>query len=221
MDEFDYLNLQLAHLNGTIDLENSSLDNIPKIVQSPFKVDNENAAPSDLTPMAEALYIKVENGAVVDHPVLIENLQQVYGEIPANYEPFMRFMESQRIPLGIFEVRDRTVPLYTKVNGIWTDVFAKRPMNAQERYDKEQELLAVFNNNIQGIKQFLTDRKNEATLPEDIAIWEQELAEYDGWVFNGDYENPNIRLPLGLIRRDENGNVVTTNNQGSAPDVIG
>ena len=36
------------------------------------------------------LYIRVENGQPVNHPSLEENLIQAFGEVPSNWEPFVR-----------------------------------------------------------------------------------------------------------------------------------
>ena len=38
----------------------------------------------------ENLYIRIENGIPVNHPVLESNLLQLFGEIPNNYFTFKR-----------------------------------------------------------------------------------------------------------------------------------
>lgn len=104
------------------------------------------------------LYIRVEDGQTVDHPVISGNLMDVYGQIPSNYEPFIR---TQKPDLGQYEVEDPDAPLYIKVDGVWTDSWACRPMTDEERAQVDAERL----------------RQLEAGRSVMIAIWEEHLAE--------------------------------------------
>lgn len=81
------------------------------------------------------LYIKVENGQTVNHPAFEDNLRQAFGDIPAEWEPFVRV--ERPIP-GLYEVLESEQPTYEKVDGVWTDVWALRAMTAEEIAAKQQ-----------------------------------------------------------------------------------
>ena len=84
------------------------------------------------------LYIKVENGQTIDHPVFETNLLEVFGKVPDNYEPFTR---TEKPALGHYEVDDPVATQYVKVNGVWTDVWPTRQMNFVEKAERRLELL--------------------------------------------------------------------------------
>ena len=81
------------------------------------------------------LYIEIENGVTKNHPALEENLIQAFGSVPASWEPFTRV----EIPtLGVYELMTAEEPTYEQVNGVWTDVWHKRDMTAEEKAAKQQ-----------------------------------------------------------------------------------
>jgi hypothetical protein len=81
------------------------------------------------------LYIETENGAIKNHPAFEDNLIQAFGSVPAHWEPFIRV---ERPILGVYELMTEEEPTYEKVNGVWTDVWIKRDMTAEEKTDKQQ-----------------------------------------------------------------------------------
>lgn len=87
------------------------------------------------------LYIQVENGQTVNHPAFEDNLIQAFGSVPTNWEPFNRI---ERPSTGIYEVIPNE-PTYQKINGIWTDVWAVRPMTVEEKTAKQQATIDAFN----------------------------------------------------------------------------
>ena len=87
------------------------------------------------------LYIQTENGAVKKHPAFEENLLQAFGSIPPNWEPFIRV---QRPTLGVYELMISEEPTYEKVDGVWTDVWHKRDMTAEEKAAKQQTVRDLF-----------------------------------------------------------------------------
>ena len=87
------------------------------------------------------LYIQTENGAVKKHPAWEENLLQAFGSIPSNWEPFIRV---QRPTLGTYELMILEEPTYEKVDGVWTDVWHKRDMTAEEKVAKQQTVRDLF-----------------------------------------------------------------------------
>lgn len=88
------------------------------------------------------LYIETENGVIKNHPAFEDNLLQAFGSIPAHWEPFTRV---ERPILGVYELMTANEPTYEKVNGVWTDVWHKRDLTAEEKTAKQQDVIALFN----------------------------------------------------------------------------
>ena len=88
------------------------------------------------------LYIETENGLVKNHPAFEDNLLEAFGSIPNQWESFLRI---ERPTLGVYEVLTAEEPTYEKVNGVWTDVWHKRDMTAEEKMTKQQEVVTAFN----------------------------------------------------------------------------
>jgi hypothetical protein len=89
------------------------------------------------------LYIEVENGAIKNHPAFEDNLIDAFGEVPSNWEPFVR-VECPRP--GVYQVLDSTEPTYEKVDGVWTDVWALRDMSVVEIAAKQQAVKDAWEN---------------------------------------------------------------------------
>jgi hypothetical protein len=88
------------------------------------------------------LYIETENGVTKNHPAFEDNLIQAFGAIPAHWEPFTRV---ERPILGVYQLLESDEPVYTKVDGVWTDVWALREMTAEEKIAKQQATITAFN----------------------------------------------------------------------------
>jgi hypothetical protein len=87
------------------------------------------------------LYIEIENGAPKNHPALEENILQAFESIPDNWEPFVRV----KAPEGnYFKTLVSTDPVYTKINGVWTDVWSVRDTNEDEKAAYRQEVSTSF-----------------------------------------------------------------------------
>jgi hypothetical protein len=89
-----------------------------------------------------ALFIQIENDQPVNHPVYDFNLIQVYGQIPQGWAMFNRV--ERPIPM-VYQVLESEEPVYTKVDGVWTDVWSLRDMNAEEKTTIQQAVITVFN----------------------------------------------------------------------------
>ena len=103
------------------------------------------------------LYIQVENGQTVNHPAFEDNLLQAFGHIPSNWEPFIRVER----PNPVYGVLESDSPTYQKINGVWTDVWAVRPMTQEEKVAKQQVV------------------KDEWAAREQVSNW-------SAWIFNED-----------------------------------
>jgi hypothetical protein len=88
------------------------------------------------------LYIEIENGTFKNHPASENNLIQAFGSIPAHWEPFKRV---ERPTPGLYQVLASDEPVYTKVDGVWTDVWTIRDMTAEEKAKVQQEVITAFN----------------------------------------------------------------------------
>ena len=88
------------------------------------------------------LCIETENGQPKNHPALEGNILQAFGVIPAHWETFIRV---ERPVLGVYELMTAEEPTYEKVDGVWTDVWHKRDMTAEEKTAKQQALITAFN----------------------------------------------------------------------------
>jgi len=94
------------------------------------------------------LYIETENGATKNHPAFEDNLIQSFGEIPAHWELFIRV---ERPLLAVYQVSESNNPVYTKVDGVWTDVWTVREMTAEEKATKQQAVRDKFNSREQAL----------------------------------------------------------------------
>ena len=89
------------------------------------------------------LYIETENDQTKNHPALESNLLQAFGSIPVHWEPFSRV--DRPVP-GVYDLLESDTPVYTKVDGVWTDVWLLREMTAEEKTAMQQAVITAFNN---------------------------------------------------------------------------
>jgi len=84
------------------------------------------------------LYIQVQDGATVNHPVLYQNMMDVFGEIPAHFEPFTRIPMPSLSVLGPFQKFQETYenPTYQKIDGVWQDTWTIIDMTDDEKATK-------------------------------------------------------------------------------------
>lgn len=88
------------------------------------------------------LYIETENGTFKNHPAFENNLIEAFGSVPNHWEAFTRV---ERPTLGAYELLTSESSTYEKVDGVWTDVWYKRDMTAEEKTAKQQSVIAIFN----------------------------------------------------------------------------
>ena len=88
------------------------------------------------------LFIQVQDGKTINHPALKENLLQAFGNIPDNWQPFVRV---EFPTIGIYEVIEDREPTYQLVNGVWTDVWQIREMTPEEKLEKQNWTKELWN----------------------------------------------------------------------------
>jgi len=86
------------------------------------------------------LYIQLENGEPVNHPILEENFVQAFPEIDLNNLPdtFARFERVAPTELGVYEISEGST--YEWVDGIVKDVHHRRAMTVEEKTAKQDAL---------------------------------------------------------------------------------
>jgi len=88
------------------------------------------------------LYIETKNGVIKNHPAFEDNLIAAFGSIPEDWEPFTRV---EHPVLGVYQVLESDIPVYAKVDGVWTDVWTVRDITAEEKTAKQQAVITAFN----------------------------------------------------------------------------
>jgi hypothetical protein len=87
------------------------------------------------------LYIKLENGQPIDHPMLKENVIQAFPDIDINNLP-ETFIEFVRVAhpsnLSTYEIYDGVH--YEIIDGVCTDVHSVRTLTAEEKQEKQDQV---------------------------------------------------------------------------------
>lgn len=88
------------------------------------------------------LYIQIENGQPVNHPAFATNLIEAFGQVPNNWEPFIRVQNPALTDSSV--VLEQPEPAYQKVDDVWHDVWFYRVKTAEElAAEKELRLNAL------------------------------------------------------------------------------
>ena len=93
------------------------------------------------------LYIQLENGEPVNHPIMESNLVQAFPNIDLNNLP-SNFARFERVPspvVGVYEVAEGLT--YEWVDGIVKDVHHIRTMTEQERTAKQDTVKTEWQQN--------------------------------------------------------------------------
>jgi len=163
------------------------------------------------------LFIQIRDGQPYEHPIFAENFREVFPNVDTDNLP-SDFAKFERVPqpvVGAYEVADG--PTYQWVDGIVKDVWTVRQMTDAEREVKTQQ----FVHNVNSIRKFwktlAQQQIEESTTDKARQAWADYLIVLDAWVPE-DITNPRVPMPP---RIDKDGNALTTNAPGTAPDVTG
>jgi len=86
------------------------------------------------------LYIKVENGQPIDHPMIEENFIQAFPDIDVNNLP-SNFVEFVRVPIPFMDVYEvYNGSHYELIDGVYTDVHQVRDMTDEEKIEKQNKV---------------------------------------------------------------------------------
>lgn len=163
------------------------------------------------------LYIKVQNGQPVDHPVFPDNLMEVFGKIPDEYEVFNRLPAPE---VGQFEMLEHP-PTYSKVDGVWVDVWTVRPKTEEEKAQDAADNLFKATSQISMMRDHYASQLTENSSDSDREIVAKYIADLNAVDLSDPY---NIRLPAAPFKgADGHFTAQNTNvsSSGSAPNVIG
>lgn len=88
------------------------------------------------------LYIRIKDGLPFEHPILGDNFRQAFPNIDTENLPpeFARFVRVAPPTVGVFEVCEECV--YELVDGVYTDVHNVRPMTAEEKAARIEQVRA-------------------------------------------------------------------------------
>ena len=87
------------------------------------------------------MFIKLENGQPVDHPIMGDNFRRAFPHIdPNNPSPnFAKFVRVDRKDVGQYKVV-LSGPTYAWVGDTVQDIWETRDMTAEERADYDQSM---------------------------------------------------------------------------------
>lgn len=162
------------------------------------------------------LYIKIENGIPVDHPIIYENLIAAYPNLDVNnLQGFAEFERTENTTTPTeFQISEAS---YALQEGIVKESWSVRDMT-------ETEIETVVNNKIshayayiEAAKEFATTKINAAANDDTKAAWESYMTSLNNWVLIDPLNTQFPNFPL----EGPDGNVRSTTTSGSAPNVIG
>jgi hypothetical protein len=86
------------------------------------------------------LFIQIRDGQPFQHPIFGDNFREAFPHVDTNNLPpeFARFERIQPPAVGVYEVL--LGPSYQWTDGIVKDVWLVRPMNAQEKTAKQEQV---------------------------------------------------------------------------------
>lgn len=163
------------------------------------------------------LFIQIRDGQPYEHPIFADNFQQAFPHIDTNNLPpeFARFERIQQPAPGVYEVVEG--PVYQWVDGVVKDVWATRPMTDAEREVKTQQLIDAAYNVRDMFKSLAEDVISKVTSDKVKQVWVEYLEQLNAYTVI-DPLNPNVPEPP---RVDKDGNILSKDAPGSAPDVTG
>lgn len=88
-----------------------------------------------------ALFIQIQDGQPINHPVYDFNLFQAFGQIPEGWQMFERIAAPVPNEYQILASHEST---YQQIDGTWKDVWDLRDMTAEEKAAKQQAVKDAF-----------------------------------------------------------------------------
>ena len=157
--------------------------------------------------------IRIVDGVPFEHPIMLDNFQQAFPDIDLDQplpEGFAWFERTLIPPIADDQIFVSEQSRYEFHNGMWTDVWDVRAKNQDELNADAQQTLNAF-------KDVAAAQANIATDLALKAAWQKYHDEIEAVLS----ANPFVISYPVAPRLDENGNLRTLTESGTAPDVIG
>jgi len=87
------------------------------------------------------LFIKVKDGYPINHPATEENLIQVFGVVPSDWEPFERV---ERPPVKVYQILENEEAIRRKIAGTWKEEWLLRDMTEAEITAKQEAVKSAW-----------------------------------------------------------------------------
>jgi hypothetical protein len=163
------------------------------------------------------LFIQVRNGQPFEHPIMADNFYQAFPHLDENNLPpeFAKFEKPELPTIDIFEVVDGS-SYVMQPNGVVKEVWAVRPMTDAEKAIRIQDAASQIDNTIAFYKNFAAIEVAKAT-GDAITSWQEYISMLNEFT----YTDPFAASVPPLPRYASNGEYLTNNMPGSAPNVTG
>jgi hypothetical protein len=163
------------------------------------------------------LVIQIRNGQPFEHPIMGDNFVQAFphldiDNLPSDFAKFER-VEMPR-QCGPYQIEYEQ---YEWVDGIVKDVWHTREMTAEEKTAATAQYEERLLGRIALFKNVADDFAAKASTEQGRQIYLDYRATLDAFT----WDDPAFAQTPIPPKVDANGNLVTTNNAGSAPNVIG
>lgn len=111
------------------------------------------------------LYIQIKDGQPFEHPMLAENVRQVFPHVDLNNPApdFARFVRVDSPRIGEYEIYEGCT--YEQVNGFYVDVHHVRPMTDTERAEVDARKLEALKANPPGPNWVWSEEKQKWDSP--------------------------------------------------------
>lgn len=165
------------------------------------------------------LYIKIEKGHPINHPIREDNLYQAFPSINLidneEYVPFTRLTPPADLKVGDLQVLASEYIL--DIDGIsYTDNYYIRDMT-------DDEVIEATDNRIKGLQSTLqaflevSIAQFEISDELDKPIWQSYIDSLNNFTYDDPFKVVIPKIPL----KDKNGNWLSIQNSGTKPNVIG
>jgi hypothetical protein len=136
------------------------------------------------------LYIQLQNGEPVNHPIMEDNLRQAFPEMDLNNLPetFARFERVAPTMLGVYEINEGST--YEWADGVVKDVHHRRAMTLEERTAKQEAVKTAWQQN-NGFASWIFDEEMcqfapPSPYPEDgkFYVWDEPTLSWVEFTIN-------------------------------------
>ncbi len=162
------------------------------------------------------LYIQLENGQPINHPMFEEHLLAAYPDVDlATTTDFAPFIRTELPALTLFQV---AVPNHVLMadGKTYTDDYSIRAMDSEEIAELTSDRIAGVISTVAAYLEYTNAEISTADI-NDLPIWQTYLDALTTFT----YTDPFTVVIPSPPYKDKNGILMSTSNAGAKPDVIG